>query len=124
MEVLWPMLPNALPYWETKPLSYISHNLGHEGKNSLLSELIKQDLVASLNSGSGNRCQYYYGTFRIMISLTQKGLDKIPEIMRLIFAYINKLKEKRPQEYSFEEQRRTMKIKFSNQKRTDAESWS
>ena len=54
-------------------------------------------------SGSGNRCQNFYATFRIAISLTQKGLENIPEIMRLIFAFINKLKEKGPQRYSFEE---------------------
>lgn len=40
MEVMWPMLKSTNDFWSSKPLSYISHNIGHEGKNSLLSELI------------------------------------------------------------------------------------
>ena len=41
MSIKWPKLPSMKERWDGKPLNYISHVLGHEGKNSLLSELIK-----------------------------------------------------------------------------------
>ena len=41
LEIKWPMLPDSRHLWDGDPLSYISHVIGHEGKNSLLSELIK-----------------------------------------------------------------------------------
>ena len=52
LKLLWPQLPSSIRHLESRPLSFLSHNLGHEGKNSLLSELIKQDLVTSCNAGS------------------------------------------------------------------------
>ena len=47
----WPQLPDLRHLWDSNPLHYLSHVIGHEGKNSLLSELIKQDLVTSLSAG-------------------------------------------------------------------------
>ena len=41
LTIKWPQLPDTRLYWDSNPLSYISHVIGHEGKNSLLSELIK-----------------------------------------------------------------------------------
>jgi insulysin len=41
LDIKWPMLPDTRHLWEGNPLSYISHIIGHEGKNSLLSELIR-----------------------------------------------------------------------------------
>jgi len=55
LEIKWPMLPDSRHLWEGDPLAYISHLIGHEGKNSLLSELIKQDLATSISSGNYKR---------------------------------------------------------------------
>lgn len=44
------MLPETHTKWLTKPLSYISHVIGHEGPNSLMSELAKQGLAISLSA--------------------------------------------------------------------------
>jgi insulysin len=85
-------LPDDSSYWESKPMHYISHNIGHEGKNSLLSELIKQDLVSSLTTGRSTRLDGQLTTFTIGISLTDKGLENYQDIIRLIFAYINQMK--------------------------------
>jgi len=41
LKITWPELPPAAHKWDSKPLNYISHVIGHEGPNSLLSELIK-----------------------------------------------------------------------------------
>lgn len=44
-------------HYKNHPGTYISNLIGHEGKGSLLSFLIKEDLVTSLSSGN-------YDTYR------------------------------------------------------------
>jgi insulysin len=55
LKITWPEMPSAANKWRSKPLSYISHVLGHEGPNSLLSELIKQGLATSLSASEKSR---------------------------------------------------------------------
>jgi insulysin len=50
LKITWPEMPSASAKWRSKPLNYISHVVGHEGPNSLLSELIKQGLATSLSA--------------------------------------------------------------------------
>lgn len=51
-------------------MKYISHNIGHEGKYSLLSELIKQDLCQALMTSASKRLQNHLSFFSIGINLT------------------------------------------------------
>lgn len=39
LHIIWPKLPNSS--WHSKCLNYLTHVLGHEGPNSLHSELEK-----------------------------------------------------------------------------------
>lgn len=55
LRVKWPMLPEMVSAWRSKPLHYLSHVIGHEGPNSLLSELISQGLVTGLSAGASDR---------------------------------------------------------------------
>ena len=55
LDIKWPMLPDSRALWQGDPLSYISHLVGHEGKNSLLSELIRRDLATSVSCGNYKR---------------------------------------------------------------------
>lgn len=45
-------LPFSEKLWRQKPMSYISHLIGHEGPNSLLSHLIKEGLAINLSASS------------------------------------------------------------------------
>ena len=54
--------------------TYLAHSLGHEGENSLLSELIRQDLGVSVMAGNAGRLQETFGGFYIDITLTDKGM--------------------------------------------------
>ena len=69
-------------YWELPPTStfcrakssrYLSHVIGHEGPNSLLSHLIKESLATSLSSGANGRLNHAIEEFYVSISLTKKG---------------------------------------------------
>jgi insulysin len=70
LRILW-NLPSSSLMWNSKPNSYISHCLGHEGPNSLLSQLIKESLATALTSSTHNRLQDHMDQFRLQISLTE-----------------------------------------------------
>ena len=74
LSITWPQFPSTEHLWDSNPLSYISHVVGLEGKNSLLSELIKQDLATGLSSGERSRCQKNFSGFNISVILTDKGV--------------------------------------------------
>ena len=109
----WPQLPDSRHFWDANPLSYISHVIGHEGKNSLLSELIRQDLADGLQSGNKMRCQDNFSGFDITVNLTEKGVANKNEVIRLIFAFINKMKQtESPPKYIHDEKSRMSDINF------------
>ena len=89
----WPKLPPVKDLWECDPFRFIGYAVGHEGKNSLLSELIRQDLAVSLSSSNQPRLQETWSQFKIDITLTEKGMKEYEEVIRLVFAYLNKLIE-------------------------------
>ncbi len=65
-------LPYCEKLFKTKPLNFISSLVGHEGPNSLLSFLIKEDLANSLSSYVDNDLDCLT-SFNIDITLTQNG---------------------------------------------------
>ena len=125
LEIIWPQLPPTHQYYNGNPLSLVSHCIGHEGKNSLLSELKKQDLANSLSAGNGNRLQRAFGNFAIAIGLTEKGVANKDEVIRLVFAYINNLKSKgSPPDHLFEEIHQMRQISWEFLTRTPALAYS
>jgi secreted Zn-dependent insulinase-like peptidase len=57
-----------------------------------MSELVRQNLITALVCGSGSRLQDHVSSFYINLTLTDAGLENVNEIIRIVFAYINKLK--------------------------------
>lgn len=82
--------------------------VGHEGANSLLSELIRQDLASSLSCGDRQRCQGNYSGFKITVTLTEKGVAQKEEVVRLIFAFISKMRRSGEPPKYIEDERRVM----------------
>lgn len=78
-------------YTYSSPLSVISHCLGDEGPGSLLSLLKAARFATALSSGT-ERNLSCAATFRIDIDLTPDGLLRIPDVMRLTYAYIEMMK--------------------------------
>lgn len=79
-----------VPYVEkdfnTMPLQYFSHLLGHEGENSIMSYLKKDGYVLSLTCGGSSRleCESY---LYISIELTKKGLANYEKVIEAVFHY-------------------------------------
>ena len=84
--------------WEYATGSLISHILGHEGPNSLLSILIKEGLALGLSSSHSTLFNYTdlenkgnFEEFTLAIWCTEKGLQNYEQIIGIIFGAILKL---------------------------------
>lgn len=86
LEMEW-ILNLKKEHYKNHPCKYVAHLLGHEGRGSLLSYLMKEGLATTLTS-------YYedeYDCFTeisLSIELTDKGLARIKEIIEYVFYYI------------------------------------
>lgn len=103
--------PDETNDYKSNPGSYISHLIGHEGKGSLLSELKKRSLCSSLVSYSYSHDGF--GFFHVIIDLTEEAMNRLDEIVQVIFQYIDLLKKEGPKEYIFEEKKRLGFIRFN-----------
>lgn len=85
-----------------QPDSYISHLIGHEGKNSILSELRSRGWCNDLLAGHSNKSRGF-GFFDISVVLTPEGLEHVDDIVELIFQYIKMLSDQEPLKWIFDE---------------------
>jgi insulysin len=96
-------VPDTMPYWQTKPLSYIGNLLGHEGAGSLLSELKRRGWAESLSAGQS--LDYNGGAlFGVTVALTESGLENVDEIVSLIYADIGLLNKAGVAQWRYDEQ--------------------
>uniref|UniRef100_A0A1S4H4P4 Insulin-degrading enzyme n=1 Tax=Anopheles gambiae TaxID=7165 RepID=A0A1S4H4P4_ANOGA len=89
-------------YYKAGPEHYVSHLIGHEGKGSILSELKARGWCNKLISGYCSLGRGF-GSFDVMVDLTEDGFNHIDDTVKLIFQYINMLRVKKPQKWIFEE---------------------
>ena len=85
---------------DSKPHNYVSHVLGHEGPNSLLSALQQAGLAMEL----GSYAYHQIKAFTVVgadIRLTAKGLAEYPRVLELVYSYLKQLREAGPQEWLF-----------------------
>lgn len=101
LKLMFP-IPDFKDYYKQKPTHYVSHLIGHEAEGSLLSLLKKKSWVNELWAGSGGGAKGYE-FFTIGMELSEDGLDKINEIITIIFQYIHLLKKEGSQDWVFQE---------------------
>lgn len=114
VEVSW-ALPSLLAHYQTKPLHFISHLLGHEGRGSILSYLKKKVWAAGLYSGndeSGFEHNSTYALLSISVDLTDEGFANLEEVLCVIFQYLAMLREAGPIERVFKEIQQIERLKF------------
>ncbi|KLT45842.1 hypothetical protein CC85DRAFT_239827 [Cutaneotrichosporon oleaginosum] len=85
-----------------KPLNFIGHFVGHEGRGSLLSYLKKQGWCNQLSAGSshdGNGFSF----FKVMMQLTPQGLESWRDVVLAVYKYFELLRSSPPSETAFKE---------------------
>jgi len=98
-------------YLESKPAGILGSIIGFEGKGSLLSQLKKEGLALGLSAGGGNS-HPDLNTFSISVALTPKGEEQYLTVLERIFSYIDMLKKKGFEEYTYQESAAMAKIDF------------
>ena len=94
-----------------KPLNYIGHIIGHEGKGSLLSELKALGWATGLSAGKS--FEWRGGeAFSVTIQLTEKGSDKIEQIETRVLNRIDLIKTRGVDKWRYRELKDIAKINF------------
>lgn len=89
MEFFW-MADNCRPFYHWHPEKYITHVIGHEGKNSLLSLLKARDWASSIVSYSHSLPRQTI--FGLELHLTENGQKSYEAVYSLVTAYVASLK--------------------------------
>jgi insulysin len=105
------MLPSFKNQYRSDPMKLLSFLVGHEGKGSLLSHLIKEGLAQELSSYKRNTADYF-SYFNVKITLTRKGIENINTIVESFFKYIRMLQISGIPEWLFNEIQKIKKMNF------------
>ncbi|CAG8459644.1 11740_t:CDS:10 [Diversispora eburnea] len=92
---VWP-LPDTREYYESKPVSYYSHLISHEG-------WANKFYVSTGDGAIG------FSFFKATMSLTPEGLDNYREVIKVVFQYIKMIQESK---WIFREDQDIRNIKF------------
>jgi len=109
------------PLFDDKKLDkYLSNVFGHEGQNSLLSELIKCELATSLEADCSALLNEAKNEFSIVIQLTEKGEKEYKRVMELVYMFINKIRQEGPQLSLYQEFANKKTLDFDNMQKSAA----
>ena len=104
-------LPEIRTHYATKPLHYLSNLLGHEGKNSLLSELKAKNWVEYLSAGA--ELNHPEGSsFTISIRATALGFENWENIVASIMSYIRLVEQRGVEQWRYDELADLSKLNF------------
>ncbi|GAA5915532.1 hypothetical protein JCM5296_001752 [Sporobolomyces johnsonii] len=103
--------PDESAWYASKPGSFLSHLIGHEGQGSILSVLKEKGWANGMSAGAGNGASGFE-FFRIQVDLTQEGLDNYEDVVSCIFAFITLLRTHPPAEWAFLEVAALSKLAF------------
>ncbi|MFB9887688.1 insulinase family protein [Balneatrix alpica] len=115
-------LPSQLKQEANKPLQYIAALLGDEGPGSLLEVFKQQGWATSLSAGAG----YYEedaSTLQLSLELTPAGVQAQPQLLGLIFAYIDLIKREGVEAWRYQQYQQLAEIDFRFQERTPPMHW-
>jgi insulysin len=104
-------IPPVAGLYQSKPVSYIAHLLGHEGKGSLLSLLRERGWADELSAGTGYEDQHE-ATFNVSMTLTPQGMRHIDAIMALTFQYLSLIDREGVKRWIYDENRKLAEIDF------------
>ncbi|THH18538.1 hypothetical protein EUX98_g8939 [Antrodiella citrinella] len=105
------LLPSQALNFETKPVHFITHFIGHEGPGSLCAHLKKKGWLVDISAGlsGGNRDVQ---ALKISGELTREGYLHYEEVVLAVFNYISLLKSSPLELYHYEEQNKLSNVQF------------
>ncbi|MEW7865155.1 insulinase family protein [Aeromonas diversa] len=115
LSVVFP-LPNLDHLYRQKPLTFLSHLIGDESKGSLLALLKRLGWCNQLSAGSGVSGSNFKD-FCITFALTPQGLERVDEIVELLFGYLALVRRHGLEPWRYEEKRWVLESAFRFQER-------
>jgi len=101
LRIVW-MIPPYHASYRSKPGNFLSHLVGHEGKGSLLSLLKDRHWADSLSAGS-SWSTVHSNFFEVSVDLTVEGLERVDEIVEMVFAYLRVVEKAGIAEWVYDE---------------------
>ena len=116
-------LPSLEKEYSKKAEDYLSHNIGHEGKGSLLAALKARGWATDLCAGVQDQTSAAY-LFEISISLTEAGLSAGHgcglAVAEVLFQYLSMLRAGEPQKWAWDEMAAIAEMKWRFLEEEDA----
>lgn len=109
--------------YDTQPGRYIGHLIGHEGPGSILAYIKAKGWANGLSAGALPVCPGS-AFFTISIRLTEEGLEKYQEIVKVVFEYIALMKEEPPQQWIVDEVKGMAEVDFRFKQKSPASSFT
>ncbi|CAO3590985.1 unnamed protein product [Absidia cylindrospora] len=110
LEITFPF-PDQTPYYDSQPVHYISHLIGHEGTGSILSYLKKKGWASYLSSGCCSAARGF-SFYHASIELTEEGLENYEDVVVVFFQYVDMLKKTGISKWIFDEVQSLAAIEF------------
>ncbi|WP_051559815.1 insulinase family protein [Marinobacterium jannaschii] len=98
-------------HWRTKPLFYISSQIGYEGAGSLLSELKRRGWATGFSASTGHDL-INDASFQVQIALTKSGMKHYQQVTSLFFEYVEMITAEGVNPALYEEERQLSDIRF------------
>uniref|UniRef100_A0A7S0UFC5 Peptidase M16 N-terminal domain-containing protein n=1 Tax=Hemiselmis andersenii TaxID=464988 RepID=A0A7S0UFC5_HEMAN len=111
--------------YRSKPQSFLSHLMGHEGPGSILAHLQRLGWATELVAGPGNSFPNE-STFSVSVSLTAEGLPFWDRVVSIIFHYLDLVHRSSysEREALFKEARDTLELNFRYRGKEMEDSYS
>ena len=109
--------------YKTQPSRYLSHLIGHEGPGSILAYIKSKGWANGLSAGAMPICPGA-ALFNVSIRLTEDGLKRYDEVVKVVFQYISLIRESRPQEWIVDEMKGMAEVDFRFKQKTPASSFT
>ncbi|XP_040164052.1 nardilysin-like isoform X2 [Anopheles arabiensis] len=121
LDITW-CLPPSIKDYHVKPIDYISYIMGYEGKNSLTSYLRKHSLALDVQTGAnfGFEKNSLYTLFGVSITMTDRGLENVEQILKAVYSFVRLLKREGPVEWIYKELQELEATSFRYRKEKEA----
>jgi secreted Zn-dependent insulinase-like peptidase len=106
MEFFW-VADSVRPFYQWHPERYVTHVIGHEGKNSLLSLLKAKDWASKIVSYSHDLPKQTI--FGLEVHLTENGEESYESVYHLVTEYVASLKAEK---HIFDEIKEAAAVEF------------
>ncbi|BAO43781.1 insulinase family protein [Thiolapillus brandeum] len=116
-------IPSQRKNYAAKPVDYIAHFIGDEGKGSLFDLLKQKGWITALSAG-GQNLDDVQGVFNVNMDLTEEGAKHTQEITAYLFQYIDLLRNKGIEKWRFEELRRKGALDFRFEEKMSASTYA